>query len=101
MPTPKTRSGASAGGKPESHTPTDAPRHIPPRKPLGVVSGVLESPWASSHSTLTSGTRAATAGKVERQIVQSDDVRTGNAPASRVLPTNAPARSMHAREPTM
>ena len=50
---------------------------MPPRNSLGVVSGVLKSPCASSHSTCTSGAWRTTAWNVVMQIEQSDDVRTG------------------------
>ena len=50
---------------------------MPPRKPLGVVSGVLKSPCASSHSSHASGQRRATAGTVATQIEQSVAVSSG------------------------
>jgi hypothetical protein len=36
-----TRAGSIDGAKPASQTPHAAARHMPPRKPDGVVSGVL------------------------------------------------------------
>ena len=48
--------GIDAGARGRCPTRRTAPaRHMPPRKPLGVVSGVLKSPWASSHRTRASG----------------------------------------------
>ena len=52
-------------------------RHMPPRKPEGVVSGELKSAWASSQSTQASGRWRTSVGSVVRQIEQSHDVRTG------------------------
>ena len=54
---------------------------MPPRKPLGVVAGVLKSPWASSQTTRASGTWRSTVGSVVMQIEQSEASRTGNSPA--------------------
>ena len=50
---------------------------MPPRKPDGVVSGELKSPWASSQSTHASGRWRARTGSVVMQIEQSDAVSTG------------------------
>ena len=48
--------GRSAPRRGPRPTRPQAPaRHMPPRKPLGVVSGVLKSPCASSQSTRASG----------------------------------------------
>jgi hypothetical protein len=66
---------------------------MPPRKPLGVVSGVLKSPWASSHSSDASGQRRPTAGTVPTQIEQSVAVSSGR----RVTPTATAAVSRVAR----
>src|SRR5689334_16892253 len=70
-PTMCTRAGSTW---PSVQTPQAADRHMPPRKPLGVVSGVLKSPWASSQRKRTEGSRATTAGNVPMQIVQSEAV---------------------------
>ena len=59
----------------------------------GVVSGVLKSPWASSHSSHASGQRRATAGTVATQIEQSVAVSSGR----RVSATVAAAASSVAR----
>ena len=59
---------------------------MPPRNPLGVVSGVLKSPCASSHSTCTSGTWRTTAWKVVMQIEQSEEVRTGKRSGASACP---------------
>ena len=53
---------------------------MPPRKPLGVVSGVLKSPCASIHRKLTPGMRRATVGIDAMQIEQSEAVSSGSSP---------------------
>ena len=70
--------GSIVSGQPASQRPHAAPRHMPPRKPLGVVSGVLKSPCASIHRNRTPGTRRATVGIVAMQIEQSEAVSSGN-----------------------
>ena len=83
--------------KPASHAPHAADRHIPPRKPDGVVSGSLKSGWASSHSTHASGRSRATAGSVVMQIEQSEEVSTGKRPAASASSTWPPASSRQPR----
>ena len=67
-----------ASPRPASQRPHAAARHMPPRKPLGVVSGVLKSPCASSQTTRASGSWRSTVGSVVMQIEQSEASRTGN-----------------------
>ena len=71
---------------------------MPPRNSLGVVLGVLKSPWASSHSTCTSGAWRTTAWKVVMQIEQSEAVRTGKRSAVSMSSTWPPASSRQPRE---
>ena len=77
-----TRAGSSTASSPSpaSQRPHAAARHMPPRKPLGVVAGVLKSPCASSHTNRVSGTWRSTVGSVVMQIEQSEASRTGKSP---------------------
>ncbi len=72
-----TRAGSRPDPRPLSQMPHAPARHMPPRKPEGVVSGELKSAWASSQSTQASGRWRTRVGSVVRQIEQSHDVRTG------------------------
>ena len=81
VPTPHI-SRARAPGRLEARVPQPdgAPRHMPPRNPLGVVSGVLESPCASNHSD--AHVRAPGARRPRTSSGRScnpSDVSTGNA----------------------
>jgi hypothetical protein len=51
---------------------------MPPRNPLGVVSGELKSACASSQSTFVSGRSRRADGSVVRAIEQSLAKRSGN-----------------------
>ena len=50
---------------------------MPPRNPLGVVSGVLRSPWASIQTSATSGCRSRTAASTGGTSVHSLITTTG------------------------
>ena len=72
---------------------------MPPRNPLGVVSGVLKSPCASSHSTRTSGHVAHDG--LEASSCRSSSPTTsapGSAPAASMSSTWPPASSRQPRE---
>ena len=56
-PAPRRSAGSSPAATRRSswHQPSRTANGMPPRKPLGVVSGVFRSPWASIHTSARSG----------------------------------------------
>ena len=70
---------------------------MPPRKPLGVVSGVLRSPWASIQTSATPGWRSRTAASTGGTSVHSLITTTG-VPAATALRLSASMRGKVGRE---